>query len=77
MTRINKAGPATHFTKEMDDFFLKKEDYETWNAFASAFKAKFARFANNNAVGDLPKDRLIMKLRSRDQLLKNIKKEEK
>ncbi len=77
MTRINKVGPTTHFTKEMDDFFLKKDDYETWSAFASAFKTNFARFANNDVVGDLTRERLVMKLRARDQFLKKMEKEAK
>lgn len=77
MVRINKIGPQHHFTKEMDEFFLKKDEYETWSAFAGAFKTRFARFANNKVVSELTRERLIIKLRARDQFLKKMKKEAK
>lgn len=77
MVRINKTGPQHHFTKEMDEFFLKKDEYETWSAFAGAFKTRFARFANNKVVSELTRERLIIKLRARDQFLKKMKKEAK
>ena len=74
---MRKPGNKTHFTKEMDEFILKNNNYETWGAFACEFKRRFARFTNDVVIRDLPKDRLIMKLRSRDQFLKKIKKEAK
>lgn len=77
MARINKVGPVSHFTKEMDEFFLKKDEYETWSAFAGAFKTRFARFANNKLISELTRERLIIKLRARDQWLKKMKKESK
>lgn len=77
MIRINKTGPLPHFTKEMDEFFLKKDEYETWSAFAGAFKTRFARFANNKLISELTRERLIIKLRARDQWLKKMKKESK
>ena len=77
MTRIKKRGPISHFTKEMDDFFLQIDEYETWFEFAIKFKQKFYRFVNNKVVADMPIDPLISKLRSRNQFLKKIKKEAK
>ena len=77
MTRINKRGPISHFTKEMDDFFLQIDEYETWFKFAIEFKRKFSRFVNNKVVADMPIGRLISKLMSRNQFLKNMKKEAK
>lgn len=75
--RIGKRGVKTHFTKEMDDFLLNLKEYTTWNEFASAFKVRFSRFANNKVVADMSKNKLIAKLKNRDQVLKRLKKEDK
>lgn len=75
--RIKKRGVKPHFTIEMDLFFFRMHEYLTWGDFADAFKTRFARFANNQVVSELTRERLINKLRARDQLLKKMKKDSK
>lgn len=80
MTRINKLGKRgspPHFTKEMDDFFLKIHEYETWAGFCSDFRTRFDNFSNGMKLADMSENKLISKLRARNQTLKKIKKESK
>lgn len=70
---MKKPGNKTHFTKEMDEFILKVDEYPTWAAFSNEFKRRFARFANDDVVSALTMDRLKAKLNNRHQILKRMK----
>lgn len=67
---MKKPGNKTHFTKEMDEFILKVDEYPTWASFANEFKRRFARFANDDVVSALTMNRLKAKLHNRHQILK-------